>query len=201
MKMTPRIDEITERFTEWLDRYTAPRGISNAPKAMQQEADALLNCFIKAAPTSGYSQWIEEKLEALSVSMKTRAWPTVGEVTGVLKTRAAGNVSANEAAVEARCVDSLAQWFAKFKSQMPGMGRDSRTRTLIQRGVLSDEREARFYGFDLSPQDSALAMKQSPGPSEISHDQRVSDKLRSWAGCPSVVRHEVGDRDWVQLGA
>lgn len=175
--MNPRTDEITERFSEWLDRYSPPRGISNAPKAMQQEADALLNCFLKTAPTQGYTQWVVDKLDALSQSMTTRAWPTVGEAMKVLKARSGSSSVKNDDAVEAACVDAMEKWFAKFKNEMPSMGRDSRTAELIRRGVLADEREARFRGFSLHPDSNRKAKRLPMWPEEWAHHVRVSAQI------------------------
>jgi len=178
--MTARTDEITERFTEWLDRYSPPRHFAKDAKAMQAEADALLKTIIRNAPSTGYTAWIGEMLERLSGEMKTRAWPTVGEMTQACRAKAVTRSTGNDDAVEDNCLRIMAEWFEKFKAEMPSMGRADRTRKLIDQGVIENERAAKFYGFNLSDNDAAKAAEQKMTRPEWDHHCRVTASLR---GC------------------
>jgi hypothetical protein len=50
---------------------------------VQDEADALLRVLLKFAPAEGYSSWVDHALEKCAYQMKTRAWPTQGELGAV----------------------------------------------------------------------------------------------------------------------
>lgn len=196
--MTARTDELSERFTEWLDRYSPPRHMATNPKAMQAEADALLGILARYAPREGYAAWVVEILDRLSSGMKTRAWPTVGEMTEVCKARVPSlRGVTNDEAVEENCLRMMTEWFERKRSQMPSMGRDDRTRKLIDRGVFENEREARFYGFSLSEDDDRKAHSQKMGRDEWNHHCRVLAKIRgcTWQEAADAERR----RDPVQI--
>ena len=78
--MDLRSSEIAKQFTDWAERLTPPQGIRGNPKAMQAEWDALLKVLLRYAPSDGYSQWIDGALDRCAMTLKTRAWPTVGEL-------------------------------------------------------------------------------------------------------------------------
>lgn len=78
--MSIRQAEIAKTFAAWLESYTPPRNIAGKPEAMQREADRLLAVLVKFAPQEGYNGWVDNVLEQVSYQMKTRAWPTVGEI-------------------------------------------------------------------------------------------------------------------------
>jgi len=73
--------EIARAFADWLQRYTPPRAIAGKADIMQKETDSLIKVLTRNAPTEGYLGWLEDVLEKLAASMKTRAWPTVNEIT------------------------------------------------------------------------------------------------------------------------
>ena len=83
--MNLRTAEITQAFTRWLDRYSPPASIKDKPQAMQDEADMLLRALIRSAPGTNVGQWTERVLERVSERMKTRAWPTVFEISDAAK--------------------------------------------------------------------------------------------------------------------
>jgi hypothetical protein len=85
----------------------------------------------------------------------------------------------NDAMVEDAAIIRMTEWFSKFKSQMPGHGRDTRTAELIRRGVLRDERDARFHGFDLSPWQRERSLDQEPCREEVRHNESVLSDLRA----------------------
>jgi hypothetical protein len=179
--MTARTDELSERFSEWLDRYSPPRHFAGNAKAMQAEADALLGVLARYAPKEGYASWVVDVLGRLSAGMKTRAWPTVAEMTEACRARVSVVPgSTNDELVEENCLRIMTEWFERKRNQMPSMGRTDRTRKLIDRGVLADEREARFYGFNLSEEDDRKAHSQKMGREEWNHHCRVLARLR---GC------------------
>lgn len=76
-----RTEDIATRFNEWLDRYSPPRHMADNERALQAEVNALLHPILRFAPKSGWGQWLDGTLASLDAKMKTRAWPTVSEVT------------------------------------------------------------------------------------------------------------------------
>ncbi len=91
-----RSQDIGARFDTWLDRYVVPRHLSGNDQAMQAEVNALLHPLLRFAPREGWTSWLDSVLSTLDAKMKTRAWPTVAEVTAACqdaaKTAAANGV-------------------------------------------------------------------------------------------------------------
>ena len=148
-----RIAEISKRLTEWLDRYSPPVAMRDKPHAQQAEVNAILGTILKHAPKDGYDGWVSRMLDICAEGMRTRAWPTVGEIAKACQAvgaRSSGGMPLDDEAMEAAAVDRLADWFGKFRSQLPSGGRAARTLALIDRGILANEREARFFGFELT---------------------------------------------------
>lgn len=83
--MNFRAIEMSKSLSRWLDRYSPPAAMKDKPQAIQDEADALLRALMFVAPQTGYMQWLDRVLDRLAMSMKTRAWPTVFEVSQAAK--------------------------------------------------------------------------------------------------------------------
>jgi hypothetical protein len=81
--MNFRTTEISQMLLRWLDRYSPPASMKDKPQAMQDEAEALLRVLLKFAPGSDYVGWVNGALDSLEYQMKTRAWPTKGEMGAV----------------------------------------------------------------------------------------------------------------------
>lgn len=81
--MSIRSTEITGILTRWLERYSPPANIRDKPRAQQDEAEALLSVLMRFAPQAEYVPWVEKALDQLEYQMKTRAWPTKGELGSV----------------------------------------------------------------------------------------------------------------------
>jgi hypothetical protein len=81
--MNFRTTEISQMLLRWLDRYSPPASMKDKPQAMQDEAEALLRVLLKFAPASDYVGWVNGALDSLEYQMKTRAWPTKGEMGAV----------------------------------------------------------------------------------------------------------------------
>lgn len=81
--MSIRTEEIARTFNRWLDRYSPPTSMKDKPQAVQDEADTLLRVLLRFAPQEGYEGWINRALDKLEYQMKTRAWPTKGELGAV----------------------------------------------------------------------------------------------------------------------
>lgn len=81
--MSIRTEEIARTFHAWLERYSPPMSMKDKPKVVQEEADHLLRVVLKFAPREGYNGWIDEMLDQMEYQMKTRAWPTKGELGAV----------------------------------------------------------------------------------------------------------------------
>lgn len=81
--MNFRTTEISQMLLRWLDRYSPPASMKDKPQAIQDEAEALLRVLLKFAPGSDYVGWVNGALDSLEYQMKTRAWPTKGEMGAV----------------------------------------------------------------------------------------------------------------------
>jgi len=78
-----RTTEISGLFERWLERYSPPAQIRENERAQQDEARALLGVLLRFAPSSGYADFIATALDRLEYQMKTRAWPSKGEIGAV----------------------------------------------------------------------------------------------------------------------
>lgn len=78
--------EISAILTRWLDRYSPPAAIKDNARALQDEAEALLAVLIRFAPRGENAEpgpWVRYALDRMEYQMKTRAWPTKGELGAV----------------------------------------------------------------------------------------------------------------------
>lgn len=81
--MSLRQSEITATLTRWLDRYSCPMNLRDKPQAAQAEAEALAGVLLRFAPQTEYQPFMNRVFSQLDYQMKTRAWPTVAEVSAV----------------------------------------------------------------------------------------------------------------------
>ena len=175
-----RQEFLATRFNDWLERFSPPRRIANNFDAQQKDADALLGIIVSFAPREDYAEWLEAMLRRLESGMTTRSWPAPGEVTKACKNgREVGESGPriDDAMIEEAAIERMTTWFAKFKNQMPGHGKPSRTETLVARGVLNSLREARFYGFELSREANQKAKEERTTKVEWLHHIRVLSNL------------------------
>lgn len=174
------VADLSMRFNAFLDRFSPPRQIAGNPKALQDDANALLRIVLDHAPTEGWQDWFPDAIRHLEAGMTTRSWPAPGEVVRACRGALAKMPSTETAAQsrgEANAIQMLIDWHAKFGTQMPGQGRPDRTDELIRRGVLRNEREARFKGFVLSPAAQARVKDQAPSRAEWDHHVAVMARL------------------------
>lgn len=80
---TLRKAEIQGMLARWLERYSPPSQIRDNNRAQQDEVESLLGVLLKFAPGSDYTGFINRVFDQLEYQMKTRAWPTKGEVGAV----------------------------------------------------------------------------------------------------------------------
>lgn len=81
--MSVRNAEISGILIRWLERYSPPANIRENARAQQDEANALLSVLLRFAPQDGAGDWVARALDRLEYQMKTRAWPTKGELGSV----------------------------------------------------------------------------------------------------------------------
>lgn len=81
--MNLRQAEIAQALTRWLDRYSCPQHLREKPEAAQAEAEKIAGVLSKMAPSTEVQPFLNRVFDALDYQMKTRAWPTVGEVAAV----------------------------------------------------------------------------------------------------------------------
>lgn len=173
-----RDQDLSERLTGLLGRRTPPRGFHGNERAMREEFHVLLRIILRCAPKADWPEWWGRFDDELNARVRTRSWPVAAEVEEACRAIAkAALAEGSDEQVEAAAVDRMADWFERFRSQLPGHGRPSRTRELIRRGVLRDLREARFYGFDLTDAENRQALQAPMGADERQHHEVVSDKL------------------------
>lgn len=184
---------LAQKFNEFLDRFTPPRSIANNAAAMQQDADQMMRIVLRYAPPDGYAAWLDRVLCDLQEGMTTRSWPAPGELAKACKAGASvGPPQGNASHIEGRLVDMMAEWHARFGTEMPRMGKPERTAELIRRGVLSCERAAKFMGYTLSSEQARDAEKQRTSREEWRHHVRITARLRgiSEAEAEAALRAE-----------
>src|ERR1051325_5983367 len=91
--MSLKTEEIAKTFAAWLERYSPPINMRDKPDVQTAERAALLRVLLKFAPKEGYSGWLTRVLDKMEYQMKTRAWPTKGELGAVCS-----NIRKDEAA-------------------------------------------------------------------------------------------------------
>jgi hypothetical protein len=190
----PRTENLDDRLGALLRRLSPPRHVAGNPQAMQDEVASLSRIINQRAPSQGYVEWWGKFEDELLRRMKTRAWPIVGEIEGAAQAVAAQSRQSQapgQDAIEIAAIDRMASWFRQFNSQMPSHGRATRTAALIARGVLANEREARFYGFDLTDVQRRMSDDQAPSAAEERHHRRVMEDLQATAARIAVHREEV----------
>lgn len=186
--------EIETAITTFLERFTPPRGVAGNPGQMTTEARQITEAVARFAPRTGFADWWREASTELVRRMKSRAWPLVSEVEAACRAvndRASGGAGSSDAMVESAALDRMERWFRQFKTQMPGHGKPQRTAELIRRGVLDNERAARFHGFELSRDQNARALDQRIGQDEADHHERVTGDLRAIADRIGMNRAEA----------
>lgn len=179
--MSPAIRaDLAARFNHWLERFSPPKHIAGKPQVMQDDAASLFRIFLDHVPAEGWQDWWANAIHLLEAGMTARSWPAPGEVVRACRGALAKMPSTETAAQsqgEANAIQMLIDWHAKFGTQMPGLGRPDRTAELIRRGVLRNEREARFKGFVLSPAAQASVKDQAPSRAEWDHHVAVMASL------------------------
>ena len=81
--MSIRTETIANIFADFLRRYSPPMAIKGQADLEKAERDGLLRVLLKFAPASDYDVWVNRALDKLEYQMKTRAWPTKGELGAV----------------------------------------------------------------------------------------------------------------------
>ena len=188
--------ELSQMLSGLLGRLSPPRNIANNPAAIAEEIGALAKSVSRLAPNHGYREWFIAFSDALASRMKTRAYPIVSELEAAARDIAhqSGNVSSGAESAdfyELKAVERMADWFGKFRSQMPSHGKPSRTAALVRQGVLRDLREARFCGFDLSDEQMAAAVALPMGPDEARHHNSVTGDLVAIAERNASMAEEI----------
>jgi hypothetical protein len=80
--MSYRTDELTAAVLRWLDRYSPPGRVAASPQLVEAERTALLRAVLSRAPaqTDECREWVGALLDAAERAMRTRAWPSVGDI-------------------------------------------------------------------------------------------------------------------------
>ena len=188
--------ELSQLLSALLGRLSPPRSIAGSERAMGEEVAALAKALSRAAPSQGYRAWFDDFADALASRAKTRAWPIVSEIEAAARAVADRSAQSSSGAdnadfYEIKAVERMADWFGKFRSQMPSHGKSSRTAALIRQGVLRDLREARFCGFDLSDEQMAAAVAMPIGADEARHHNAITADLMAIAERNASIAEEI----------
>lgn len=81
--MSMHKSEVSGILSRWLERYSPPLAIKENARALQDEVDALLSVLLRFAPKEEAAPWVRLALDRMEYQMKTRAWPTKGELGAV----------------------------------------------------------------------------------------------------------------------
>lgn len=197
MTISPAVRaDLGARFNRWLERFSPPRQIADKPQALQDDAEALFRIILDHAPAEGWQEWWDLTVRALEASMTHRSWPSPGDVVRACR-GALAKMPATETNLQSRgesnAIQMLIDWHAKFGTQMPGLGRPDRTDELIRRGVLRNEREARFKGFVLSPASRQRIAEQDQRPDRAEWDHHVGVMARLEGRSRDEVDFELQD--------
>lgn len=193
----PRQDFLSESLEALLARRSMPKRLEGKPpEAEANEVRALLRVLLRSAPTQGYAEWWEQVEVEIGRACRTQGWPGEGQlwdaVDAVAAERREGKASrVDPEAGEETALQALTEYFARHKTEMPGLGHHGRTEALVARGVLRSFREARFRGFALDPQQRAQAIAQAMDPDEWRHHVTVMSRFSRFRGMSYEEVEEV----------
>lgn len=183
--------DVTGRLRRFLGRRQVPKHLAASSQAAEDEVRALARLAARWAPRGeAFGAWWERFEEALGQSGRGY-WPNEGDVAAAARAASAPSGAVDGDAVEAAAVARLEAWYRRFGDQMPGCGSAARTAELIRRGVLANEREARFRGFDLGPEQLRRAAEQDACPAEVARHADVLAALLDARGI-AMVGHDAG---------
>ena len=164
--------DVTRRMTDLLSRRTAPRAIAGNAEAQKSEISALVRAVMRHAPREGLETWWQGFEDALLSRMKTHGWPIQSEIDA-----AAGSLSKRRDSSPEFWASRAEDWYRQHGTPLPGANNAEITESLIRRGVLKDEREARFRGFVQSQSSVRVALSQKMGRGEFEHHVSVLARL------------------------
>lgn len=163
-----------------LRRYTIPDYL-NADRARDEINDMVsdLNGEIPANITeSAFGLVLIATRKYVRRRHGGRGWPPVkimiAAMDDALKAARTDPVASGD---DGSVLELMEKWFARFQSQMPSSGSPARTSALIRRGMLTDEREAKFFGFDLGDEQRKYASGQTAADAEQKLNTRVLAKI------------------------
>lgn len=185
------MDEVTARLEALLRRLTPPRSIGADRESQAAEVRALLDA-LRFHVRGDIGAWWPAFERHLLEAAKTRAWPTVAEVSRAAR-MAAGQVvpigRGSAAASADASAEAAATFFRATGGIHPGLNASAVTSALIRMGLFRDEREARFHGCALDDrQRAAVEAHAGGGPGErpvVVAAQRMSRK--EWRHHVSVM--------------
>lgn len=193
-----RREFLTQRVSILLERYSPPRAIQKNAEAQRQEVDAILRVVGAQMPTRAYEDWWVQFEDRLLTTHQTRAWPTIAE----FKKAAMGGGSKPDTDVsEAKARDLAVLYVGEKRKPHPAFNTPEITAICIERGILADIREARWLGFDLTPEQFAEAIHLPSGEDEWKHHVRVIARLRgqSYGEAEAQEIREIQNRNQLPL--
>lgn len=166
---------IETRLRDLLKRLSPPMRVKGSAELQAQEVKALFDAISARAPRSDVEDWMRRWEEMLLRSHSTRAWPILKEVHD-----AADRLQRDAAPGEANIsvdADYAAAWIQRT-GRVPGwLNSVELTAELLRRGVVSDLREARFRGCEMTREQDEAARKMKMGRDERDHHLKVMARL------------------------
>jgi hypothetical protein len=185
-----RKDYLLAKLQRFLKRKDVPDGLEGPAQdeARHDEIRALARLIVGSAPTLGFEVWWDEVEAHVGRSMRSRAWPNEGQLASSIEAVRRGRIDAGDDGtpvplfdrerINGRILDMLEAHYRQHGREAPGIGTSERTAALISRGVLANEREARFLGFSVDQDQLNIAMGQPAGDLEWNHHVAIMARLR-----------------------
>lgn len=173
--MAVRDNYIHLQLTRLLERLTPPRNFAENEEAKITEIQHMARVLWREAPLQGYEEWWGKFEGYLLENHQSRAWPIVGQIVKACQA-VSGPKSIrnfNDTSVFEFKYQRVLDYFLKHKAPAPYYNEPEITSRLIKEGYLSDEREARFFGFALDEEANKKVHSQRPGKDEWNQHIRV----------------------------
>ena len=168
-----------------LRRYRVPDHMSD--DAIRDEINDLVkdinSCIPEGQSSADFDKLIPELRQAVRRRHGAQSWPSAKVMMAAAEDaveECKRKGGANYGGAEAAHLAAMADWYRRFGTVLPGMGKPSRTAVLIRQGVFT-AREARHAGFPLTAEDTEVARNEPMPEVEARKHVEVTAKLRGIA--------------------
>jgi hypothetical protein len=171
-----RTDYLTSKLSQFLEDLS-PRRVLVTESQRAREIERITAAVLKRAPQRGYEHWFDLWEERVQRAATAQTWPSVGDVHRAADAlpQEKSEKSSHEVAAQAHIATG---WLNRFGRAPSWMNSVALTNELLDRGVLTSLREARFKGFNLSPSQERAALKERMCDDEWERHLRILANLR-----------------------